>query len=228
MYLRNLHSVTVSSILHSPTTEPGREGWERLVALLCQPSKLEDLSTVEGFPLMPNRQASAPIAERRISCSTPIAKPSILPTGRLQIASIGDSRRSACTASQPKALVACCECGNRQVLARLVDQSGLKPVIATSTGEAVATLGSEAVLVAFCQDDLAGDGFEPVLKAAKRAAVPLVVSSRLADPKRYLESMNLGAFDFICAPYYNPEVAALARAMLQSSAPNPEDSARRT
>ena len=131
-------------------------------------------------------------------------------------------------AGQPKALVACCECGNRQVLARLVGQVGLKPVIATSSSDAVSLLGSEAVLVAFCQDDLPGDGFKAVLKAAKRLAVPVVVSSRLADPKRYLESMELGAFDFICTPYYNTEVTALATAMLHGFAPNTEEQARRT
>src|ERR1039457_2326445 len=30
MYLRNLYLVTARSILHSPTTEPGRKGWQRL------------------------------------------------------------------------------------------------------------------------------------------------------------------------------------------------------
>ena len=130
-------------------------------------------------------------------------------------------------AGQPKALVACCECENRQVLARLVGQCGLKPVIATSTSDAVSLLGSVAVLVAFCQDDLPGDGGTAVLKAAKRVAVPVVVSSRLADPERYLESMELGAFDFICVPYSNTEVTALALAMLHRPPSNPEGQGRR-
>jgi DNA-binding NtrC family response regulator len=116
-------------------------------------------------------------------------------------------------AGLPKALVACCDCGNRQVLVGLVGRCGLKPVIATSTSDAISMLGSEAVCIAFCQDDLPGDGFKAVLKAAKRVAVPVVVSSRLADPERYLESMELGAFDFICLPYYGPVVAALASAV---------------
>jgi len=103
----------------------------------------------------------------------------------------------------------------------------LKPVIATSTSDAVSMLGSEAVCVAFCQDDLPGDGFKAVLKAAKRLAVPVVVSSRLADPERYLESMQLGAFDFICLPYYDTEVATLATAMRHRSPPNTEDQAGR-
>lgn len=117
-------------------------------------------------------------------------------------------------AGLPKALVACCECGNRQVLVRFVVQCGLKPVIATNTSDAVSVLGSEAVCIAFCQADLPGDGFKAVLKAAKRVAVPVVVSSCLADPECYLESMELGAFDFICLPYCNSEVASLAVAML--------------
>ena len=50
--------------------------------------------------------------------------------------------------------------------------------------------------------------------------MPVVVSSRLADPERYLESMELGAFDFICVPYYNTDIAALAMAMLHMSPPN--------
>ena len=75
-------------------------------------------------------------------------------------------------AGLPKALVACCECANRQVLVRVVGQCGLKPVIATSTSDAVQMLGSEAVLVAFCQDDLPGDGFKAVLKATKPLLCP--------------------------------------------------------
>jgi DNA-binding response OmpR family regulator len=117
-------------------------------------------------------------------------------------------------AGLPKVLVACCECRNRQALVRVVGQCGLKPVIAMNTREAVSLLGSEAVVVAFCQDDLPGDGFKTVLKVAKRVAVPVVVSSRLADPERYLESMELGAFDYICPPYYSAELGALASAML--------------
>jgi len=116
-------------------------------------------------------------------------------------------------AGLPKALVACCDCGNREALVGLVGRCGLKPIIATSTRDAIAMLSSEAVCVAFCQDDLPGDGFKAVLKEAKRLAVPVVVSSRLADPERYLESMELGAFDFICLPYYSTVVAALASAL---------------
>jgi len=117
-------------------------------------------------------------------------------------------------AELPKALVACCECGHRQLLVKLVGQCGLKPVIATSTSDAMSMLGREAMYVAFCQDDLPGEGFKAVLKAAKPLAVPVVVLSRLADPQRYLESMELGAFDFICLPCRNTEVAAIATAML--------------
>jgi len=128
----------------------------------------------------------------------------------------------------PKALVACCECGNRQIiLVRLVARCGLKPVTATSATDAISMLGSEAVCVAFCQDDLPGEGFKAVLKAAKRAAVPVVVVSRLADPQRYLESMELGAFDFICLPYSGTEVAALATAMQHGSPQETEHQARR-
>ena len=120
---------------------------------------------------------------------------------------------------QPKALVACCECGNRQVLLKLVARCGLKPVIATSTSEAVSMLGSEAVCAAFCQDDLPGDGSKAVQKAAERVAVPVVIASRLADPERYLESMQSGAFDFICMPYCDAEVTALTMAMLHRFPP---------
>jgi len=90
-----------------------------------------------------------------------------------------------------KALVACCECRHRQVLVNLITRCGLKPVIATNASDAIALLGSGAVCVTFCQDDLPGGGFETVLKAANQAAVPVVVCSRLADSSRYLESMLL-------------------------------------
>jgi len=118
-----------------------------------------------------------------------------------------------------KALVACCDCGHRKVLVNLVARCGLKPVIATSTREGVSLLGSGSVCVAFCQDDLPGGGFKAVLQAAEQAAVPVVICSRLADSPRYLESMQLGAFDFICLPYYYAEVSAVAAAMLHRFQP---------
>ena len=126
-----------------------------------------------------------------------------------------------------KALVACCECRHRQVLVNLITRCGLKPVIATNASDAIALLGSGAVCATFCQDDLPGGGFETVLKAANQAAVPVVVCSRLADSSRYLESMQSGAFDFICLPYYYAEVSAVAAAMLQRFPPqaaNPSSS----
>jgi DNA-binding NtrC family response regulator len=92
-------------------------------------------------------------------------------------------------------------------------------VIATSTSDAVSLLRNGSVCVAFCQDDLPGDGFKTVLKAAEHAAVPVVICSRFADSSRYLESMQLGAFDFICLPYYYSEVAAVAAAMLHRLPP---------
>ena len=119
-----------------------------------------------------------------------------------------------------RALVACCDCGDRQILVALLGRFGLRPVIATSSSEAVSLLGTEALCVAFCQDELPGDGFKAVMKAAKRVGVPVIISSRLADPERYLESMQLGAFEFICLPYNDSEVATLASAMLHRSAPN--------
>ena len=118
-----------------------------------------------------------------------------------------------------KALVACCECGHRKVLVNLVARCGLKPVIATSASDAVSLLGSGSACVAFCQDDLPGGGFKAVLKAAEQATLPVVICSRLADSPRYLESMQLGAFDFICLPYYHAEVAAVAAAMLHRFPP---------
>ena len=123
----------------------------------------------------------------------------------------------------PKALVACCDCENRRVLVNLVTRCGLEPVIATGTRDAVSMLSSESVCVGFCQDDLPGEGFKAVLKAAQAVGVPVAVTSRLAEPGCYLESMQLGAFDFICLPYYYAEVAALAIAMLHKT-PQPATS----
>ena len=124
--------------------------------------------------------------------------------------------RSICMAGQRKALVACCECGQRQTLVRLLGQAGLNPVIGTSSSHAVSLLRSEAVAIAFCQDDLSGGGYKAVLEVAEQIAVPVVVCSRLADPKRYLVSMELGALDFICPPYGHAEVTALASAVLRA------------
>jgi hypothetical protein len=90
----------------------------------------------------------------------------------------------------PKALVACCECGHWQVLANFVMRCGFKPVIATSTSDPISMLSSKSLCVAFCQDDSPGDGFKAVLRAAQQVALPVVVSSRLADSQR---SVNVRA-----------------------------------
>lgn len=119
----------------------------------------------------------------------------------------------------PKALIACCECVDRQILADLVARCGFKPMIATSTSDAVSRLRSESTCIAFCHDELPGDGFKAVLKAAVEVAAPVVIASRLDDAQRYLESMQLGAFDFICLPYSCSEVSALATAMLRYLSP---------
>lgn len=50
----------------------------------------------------------------------------------------------------PKALIACCESGDRQVLVNLVARCGLKPMIATSTGDAISRLRKETSCIAFC------------------------------------------------------------------------------
>lgn len=119
----------------------------------------------------------------------------------------------------PKAFIACCESGDRQVLVNLVARCGFRPMIATSTGDAISRLRKETSCIAFCHRELPGDGFKAVLKAAVEVAVPVVIASRLDDAQRYLEAMQLGAFDFICQPYSYSEVSALATAMLYSLSP---------
>lgn len=119
----------------------------------------------------------------------------------------------------PTALIACCECADRKILADLVARCGFRPMIAPSTRDAISRLRSESSGIAFCQEELPGEGFKAVLKAAVEVAVPLVIASRLDDAQRYLESMQLGAFDFICLPYSYSQISALAAAMLHSVSP---------
>ena len=89
---------------------------------------------------------------------------------------------------QRRALVACCDCGDRRLLARLMVKHGLTPSFVAATYDAVSQLQSGSICGAFIQDDhVPGDTLDTILTEAGRMAVPIVVCSRLNDPNQYLE-----------------------------------------
>jgi DNA-binding NtrC family response regulator len=114
----------------------------------------------------------------------------------------------------PKALIVCCHCRDRLILAEIVAKCGFTPLIAADTCGAIDILTREPVHLAFCQESLSDSGFKIVIDAATSLALPVIGFSRLADVGRYLECMELGAFDFLVAPYSYSTVASIARSFL--------------
>ena len=108
-----------------------------------------------------------------------------------------------------KAPIVCCDCNHRRVLEEFVETCGSKLQIAADASGAIEQLASESVDAVFCQEGPSDSGFNVVVEAAKGLAVPVIVLSRLAEAGRYLECMELGAFDRLASPYSYSSVASI-------------------
>ena len=115
-------------------------------------------------------------------------------------------------------LVASSDAGKRTALVDVLAQCGLKPMTARNLSEVRAILAERPVHLVFCEDALPEGGFREVLWMAQAtgSGVPLVVSSLLGELEEYLEAMQLGAFDFIAAPYRPSEVASIVNSVRQN------------
>ncbi|MCU1300208.1 MAG: two component, sigma54 specific, transcriptional regulator, Fis family [Candidatus Sulfotelmatobacter sp.] len=101
--------------------------------------------------------------------------------------------------------------GKRNALIDILEECGLKPVIASNLGEVRNILGRRPIHVVFCEDNLPEGGFREILRLVKanRPEVQVVLSSMLGDVDEYIEAMNLGAFDFVAPPYRRPEIVTV-------------------
>jgi DNA-binding NtrC family response regulator len=80
--------------------------------------------------------------------------------------------------------------------------------MAANSVEVLAVLAQRPVNLVLCEAALPGGGFRQVIQLmnATGLGIPLVVCSRLGEWDEYLEAMQLGAFDFIAAPYRLSEI----------------------
>jgi DNA-binding NtrC family response regulator len=109
----------------------------------------------------------------------------------------------------------------RKALSSILQTEGLKPVQASHLSEGRALLASQPVGMVFCERHLADGTYLDLLPAAqtKAGAVPVVVTSRLADWDEYLEALRHGAVDLIASPCKKSDVtSALAQALNEKSA----------
>ena len=122
-------------------------------------------------------------------------------------------------ASNLRILLALPDHESRRVLASLLPRCGIEPIFASTVSETRALLCREPIALALCGTRLADGSFRDVLREARtaRESVPVIVASPVHDAHLYLEAMNLGAFDFVAAPYRQHEVERIIRCALRES-----------
>ncbi len=115
-------------------------------------------------------------------------------------------------ATKPLILVLSPDAATRCALADALSRSACEVLFASTVREALANPAPELISLMFCQDRLPDGSFRDVLRSLKSAGLnaPFVVCSLLGEIDEYLEAMQLGAFDFIPAPYRQSEVEAVA------------------
>jgi two-component system response regulator PilR (NtrC family) len=107
-----------------------------------------------------------------------------------------------------RVLIALTDPLSRKALTSILPLYDAEPVFASSMREARAVLANEPVALVVCEDSLMDGSFRDLLPVARaaRGDVPVVVTSRTANPEVYLEAMKLGAFDFVASPFNHTEL----------------------
>jgi two-component system, NtrC family, response regulator HydG len=109
----------------------------------------------------------------------------------------------------------------QQALASALGRCGCAPIMASTLREAVTILKRHPVSLVFCSDDLPEGGVESFIQQASRppAGIPVVVMSRQDDWKRYVEFLQVGAFDYVLDPPNGEEIERIARTVLDQTQP---------
>ena len=96
----------------------------------------------------------------------------------------------------------------QQAFASTLGERGLAPIIAFTIGEAEAIVSRHAVRLVFCSDELPGGEIERFIRncSCPPTPVPVVVVSRLDDCRRYLNYLQIGAFDYVLYPLRLEEI----------------------
>ena len=96
----------------------------------------------------------------------------------------------------------------RRNLAGIIGLCGLEPVLCVNVADSRAVLSRYPICVVVCEDRLADGNYRDVVEAVERTSSDalVVVASRLADWKEYMEAVRAGAFDYVCLPPHRTEI----------------------
>jgi len=118
--------------------------------------------------------------------------------------------------ASPNVVVVSHSLETQQVLASALGQCGLAAIVASTPCEAEAIINRHPVSLIFCSDELPGDGMDGLIRQTSRPQnkVPVVVVSRLDDWHRYLNFLQVGAFDYVLYPPSGVEIERIVKSAL--------------
>jgi len=93
-----------------------------------------------------------------------------------------------------------------------LDNQGVKTYRAERCAEVSAVLAQhDSPQIIFTDTTLSDGTWADVLGLAARHRVPVIVVSRLVDHDLYIQSLELGAFDFVVPPFVSADLAHIVR-----------------
>jgi DNA-binding NtrC family response regulator len=104
----------------------------------------------------------------------------------------------------------------KRALARVLSDSGLSSVAASSIEEAHAVVHQCAPSLIFCSDELSGDSVEDFIRETTLSAqkVPIVIVLRVGDWEQCMHYLNVGAVDCVSYPVNALEVKRITEGVL--------------
>lgn len=128
---------------------------------------------------------------------------------------LGQGESSPC-----QVLVALAEPEDRKALEQILLDCGFESVSCSTSAEAASMLPSTSFSAVFCQDELPDGSVAEVLRVAQQVGrhLPVVVCARLCDIDRYLAVLDMGAFDYVVAPFRKDDIAWITKWALRKAA----------
>lgn len=107
-----------------------------------------------------------------------------------------------------QAIVACNNPGLRQLLITVLREFGIQPVLSETLDDLRVLLAQEETVMVFSPPKFRQGSFREVLGTADGSGskVPVVVCSEFFDRNLYVETMQLGAFDYLASPCRREDV----------------------
>ena len=109
----------------------------------------------------------------------------------------------------PKVLLASSDQENRRTLELLVCECGFETTVCSTLDEARFVAQHGNVSLVFCDAQLPDGSYHELLLLAAAKNIPLVVAAHTVAIRSYFEAMELGALDYVVAPYRRREIDRL-------------------